>query len=191
MMSTDSKRTRRSIIDCFCSKVIRWLIDWFRRIKKSTVESFRWWRCFNLYVTHTIHEYDDSWSLNKRTFVSWRCCMLFHSRIRRLVIFQQENLSYRLSWRILDNFIVFKERTSLIWRFYFIYSRISTSNLLEDREFERCQLISQNSGREICCVRENESSSLLIKLKISCWRCAIVTNWDLRDFVSFYSLINW
>ena len=87
---------------------------------------------------------------------------------------------------------------------FFNYSRILTS-IFDDfifltRVFRRaicfkaerlieCQLISQNSEREICCARNSESSSLRINWKISCWKCAIVTN--CFDFVSFYSLIVW
>ena len=86
----DIKRRNRLLIEMS----INWLISTKQKIDCWIVSLT--WRCSNLYVirTYTIHEYDDSWPLNKRTFVSWRCCMLLHSRVRRLVIFQQENFDW-------------------------------------------------------------------------------------------------
>ena len=96
------------------------------------------WKCFNFYVIRTqftnttirdlstkefsfddnvvccfIHEYDDSW------FFSKRIC--------------------RLSWKILNNFVVFKERTSLIWRSYFIYS-LFRRTIYSKQKFEKMSI---------------------------------------------------
>ena len=64
-----------------------------------------------------------------------------------------------------------------LWRSYFTYSRISTSNsLVEAERLIECQLVSQNSEREICCARDSESSSLRL---IERFRAEdeIVTSW--------------
>ena len=63
-----------------------------------------------------------------------------------------------------------------------------------------CQLISQNSEREICCARDSESSLLRIDRKISCWRwnrhelnCAeddIVANWSILFLSTRWSFRN-
>ena len=90
------------------------------------------------------------------------------------------------------------------WRFFLI-SRIFTrltilfrlfayfdEQFTRDKKFDECQLISQNSKREICCAKSSESSSLrLIKdfvLKmcdrheLNCAENEIVTNWMIAFF---------
>ena len=67
---------------------------------------------------------------------------------------------------IFFNFAYFYERLTILFFLfaYFDEQSVSTENLIE------CQLISQNSKREICCAKNNESSSLRIDKKISCWK---------------------
>ena len=64
---------------------------------------------------------------------------------------------------------------------------ISTNNLFKTKKLKKYQLILQNSKRKIYCAKNNKSSSLLIKLKISCWKCAIVT----KLFTILFFFIRW
>ena len=80
-----------------------------------------------------------------------------------------------------------------IWRFY-LTIRVSR-RAIHKAKFDRITVSLVNSVREICCVRDNESSSLRIDKKIalktsssqidwfSCWKCAIVTNWSSCFFL--------
>ena len=79
--------------------------------------------------------------------------------------------SFTSNWRFSFISRIFTKLTILFCLFAYLDEQsVSTKRLIE------CQLVSQNSEREICCAKNSESSSLRINKKISCWKCAIVTN---------------
>ena len=201
-------RTMKSSIDWMSktrAKKSTRLIDWLiRRTKKSTID----WMSIDLDEQKNrlliviiadsrsfsqTHDY-SRW-LTMR-IVKMKCNHRFQKKNFKLTIFFW--LAYFYEW--FDDFLL--TRVSLRnWRFYFVYSRISTSNsLVEAKRFVECQLISQNSKREICCAKDNESSSLRLMRKfraeneivtklIEEFVLKMCNRHELNDFVSFYSLI--
>ena len=124
-------------------------------------------------------------SFTKIRFVtSWSFQKIWVERQMKYIHrFQREN--FTLIWRFFFNSRIFTSN----WRFYLIIRVFRRAIWFKAERLIECQLVSQNSKREICCARNNESSSLRIDREISCWRCAIVTKFVEDDRVSFYSLI--
>ena len=122
------------------------------------------WRFFLLFLSRRRHA---SWSLSKRIFVSWRFFLLLHSWRRRA--------SWFLNKRIFVCFLEELQFDDLI----LITRVLRRAICFKAKDLIKCELISQNSKREICCVEDVKmisSSSLLIeRLRVE---DKIVTNWQ-------------
>ena len=190
-----TRRTKRSTIDWLTDskskKIDYWLnVDWFRRTRKSTIDCHSrklTIRQVKIKCNHRSQRRNLFIHANSRSFslthvVSWRFVLLLHSR--KFVLWFRD--FFRENFRFVDlkvlyvNFIQFTKirfvvswslSKKIFWRFYLI-TRVFRRAIFA--EFDRIIVNFVNSVREICCVRDSESSSLRIE-KISCWKCAIVT----------------
>ena len=76
-----------------------------------------------------------------------------------------------------EDFRLPPRRTS-VWRSYFTYSRTPTSNLFQSRRFGRVSVsLAEPRARDLLCWRrEDDLVTVTADWKVSCWRCATVTN---------------
>ena len=183
-------RTRRSTIDCHYrwltiiladSRCVKWKWDSIIALKERTssltqIHDHSRWFTMRIVKVRCIHR------LQRQNFTLWR--FYFDSRISTndLTIFFNYS---RISTSISDDFILLTR----VFRWAICFK---AEDLIE------CQLVSQNSEREICCVEDVKmisSSSLLIERFRA--EDEIVTNWQrscfflLADFASvkFTSLV--
>ena len=168
MSKTRAKRSTRLII-----VVANSLIDWLLEQKNQQLTViFANSRSFSLiHDAHSESKMQSSFSKRKfqtLTIFFWLAYFYEWFEIFKSTIFFW--LAYLYEW--FDDFLLICvslqmiRRFSLItrvllrviWRFYFVYSRTSTSNSLETENLSECQLVSQNSKREIllCWKREND-----------------------------------
>ena len=149
-------KQKKSIFDCHSRKLTMRIVKMkcnhrFQR-KNFKLTIFFWFAYF--------YEWFDDFFLNTRVFLRAMKTLF-------LLALSTSNWRFSLISRIFTS----------VWRFYFAYSRISTSNsLVEAERLIECQLISQNSKREICCAKNNESSSLRLIEKFRAEN-EIVTSW--------------
>ena len=173
-------------IDCHCSRLTDWLTF---RTKRSTID------CHSRKLTMRQVEVRFNHRSQRKNFSlsqvhdhsRWLTMRIVEVRCNHRP--QRENFVVCLVMRTShsDDFLQSRVLLRKSDDFVLLTRVFRRAICFEAEDLIECQLVSQNSEREICCARDSESSSLRIDREISCWRCAIVTN--CLDLVSFYSLI--
>ena len=161
-------------------------------------------RSFSLiYDAHNENKMQLSFSKRKFQIDDFLLIRVFLRMIRRFffehsrIFTNDENfVLIRFLYEQLTIFFWFAYFYEHIWRFYLIIRVFRRAICFKTKRLIECQLISQNSKREICCVENNESSLridencvenvIVANWKISCWKC---NRHELNNRVSFYSLI--
>ena len=172
MSKTRAKRSTQLIII-----VTNSLIDWLSKQKDQLLivifadsRCVKWnWNTFIAFkekISSFSQIYDHSRWLTMRIM----------NNIYRL---QRQNFVVYLSRRIwFNDFLLIRVFLRAIWRFYFVYSRISTNNLFR-RKFDRVSinLAKFKARNRVESVKMISSSSLLIE---NCVEDVIVANWRFR-----------
>ena len=153
-------KKRKSIID---SNVVRAnsLINWFSKQENRLLSRFIDMKMLYVNFSLNLRKRHVSWSLSKRTFVSWRFVLLLHSRRFVLLLrrFSTRKLSFvfskNLNCKSNEIHSSSSKRKLHILTIYFIYSRISTSNLFCCKTFYRISInLAKFKTRNLLCKRQ-------------------------------------
>ena len=176
------------LIDFRNKKIDRWVVSWRFVLLFHSRRFVLWLRDFlkefelnvkwNTFIvfkekTSSLTQIHDHF----RWFTIRQIKMKCNHRFQRKNFFiHADSRSFSLT-HVVDDFFLTRVFLRVIDDFVLLI-RVFRRAICFAKSFAECQLVSQNSEREICCAKDNESSSLRIDKKISCWKCAIVTNWQ-------------
>ena len=172
------RRTKKSTIDCRCSKLIDWLIF---KTKKSTIDchsrklTIRQVKieCNHRFQKENLFIHADSRSFSLIYVVSWRFVLLFHSR--RFVLwlrdFSQKNFRFVDLKMLYVNFIQLTKIRFVVswfffkktfWRFYLI-TRVFRRAIFAEFDRMSISLAELKTRNRVEGVKMISSSSLLIE----------------------------